>query len=125
MNIHININPSDHQNDPTKVADFIVQLNSALHDAGLSTLSDKSTSPKKRTQNDIGPFASKWMELKGTTRIRCTEGRSIEEQAAHNLITYADFSAQDLEALITDESSTCDSDDEHDDEEDITTSSLI
>lgn len=65
------------------------------------TLRVQSTPTTAPAVQKTSPIVQEWLRVEGKTRMRCTSGRSPEEQAIHNLTTYKGYT-EDMIATITD-----------------------
>lgn len=92
INFNIQINPADFH-DTEAVVSFIQDIKNAFPD--IDVLKQRVTP----TPVEGGPLAEHWLKESGSTRIRRTDGRSAEDQAAHNLRSYKGYSEDDLDAV--------------------------
>jgi hypothetical protein len=97
IKINFNFSPSDFNSVEEAVA-YISRIQ-ALN-VTVKPNSDDSNSQPTVNERVYGPAAQEWMKQKGTTHIRCTNNRSPEEQAIHNLKTYLGYSENAINDLL-------------------------
>lgn len=99
MSIQINFNFSP--NDFNSVEEAVAYV-SRIQALNITVKSDSGDSSVRSTVNSrvYGPAAQEWMKQKNTLHIRCTNNRSPEEQAIHNLKTYLGYSENAINDLL-------------------------
>ena len=89
---------------PIDVVDQIEAINNELIRRGYtvptsSAASNPSASvPTPKTKQ--GPLERKWCELKDVSRVRCTEGRTNEQQAEYNLRHYLCYNDEKIQKIL-------------------------
>jgi hypothetical protein len=97
IQINFNLSPSDFNN-----VEEALEYISRLQSLNVTVKPDSGESSTRSTVSNrvYGPAAQEWMKQKNTTHIRCTNNRSPEEQAIHNLKTYLGYSENAINDLL-------------------------
>ena len=84
------------------IVDIIENINNELIRRGYSTPVSVSPAPVANTAPPSvrGPLELFWLNLKGVSRVRRTEGRTAEEQAEYNLRHYQGFKDEQIQEIL-------------------------
>lgn len=93
----LSINPSEMS--PDDAAAYIASVDTRLRMMGYGSTETlpSSTATKAKT-----PLVSQWCAEKNVSRVRCTEGRTPEEQAEYNLRTYMGYTDDQINKILED-----------------------
>jgi hypothetical protein len=79
-------------------AEYLDFLNEELIKRGY-TVTSSSLAKTALNSESKGPLEKEWCEKKNVQRVRCTNGRSPEEQAEYNLRHYLNYKDEQISAL--------------------------
>ena len=90
-----------HESSVAIMVDHIEAINNELIRRGYSTPVSVSPAPVANAAPSVrGPLELFWLNLKGVSRVRRTEGRTAEEQAEYNLRHYQGFKDDQIQEIL-------------------------
>jgi len=80
------------------MVDYLIQINTELVKRGYSD-NTAAAKPAKDTSGTVHPLIARWCEIKRVSRVRCTDGRTPEQQAEYNLRHYMAYRDEQIDEL--------------------------
>jgi hypothetical protein len=81
--------------DADTAAQYIVDVDTRLRMLGYGA-TETNVAPAAKAKT---PLVAQWCAEKNVTRVRCTEGRTPEEQAEYNLRTYMGYTDDQIDKI--------------------------